>query len=205
MKTSRIILFIAIGILSIVFFYAMQGGQSIEDYAAELKKERDEKDHLMKSGADSPFKKSLDSFRGLRYFEPDLEYRLVADLQAIDDKKLITLPTSDGKEKRYREYGVASFVLKGTPCKLLILEIIDAGPYYGTLFLAFADETSARETYGAGRYLDLKKTAGAATITLDFNRAYNPYCAYSEAYSCPFPPRENVLTVAIPVGEKNYE
>jgi uncharacterized protein (DUF1684 family) len=60
------------------------------------------------------------------------------------------------------------------------------------------------ETYGAGRYLDIKKTPGATSITLDFNEAYNPYCAYNDSFSCPFPPKENILHVAILAGEKNY-
>jgi uncharacterized protein (DUF1684 family) len=74
----------------------------------------------------------------------------------------------------------------------------------GKLFLAFGDATSARETYGGGRYLDITKTPGSTTITLDFNQAYNPYCAYDDTYSCPLPPAENLLTVAIKAGEKNY-
>jgi uncharacterized protein len=81
---------------------------------------------------------------------------------------------------------------------------MDAGPYRGKLFLAFADATSANETYGAGRYLDLKKVPGATSILLDFNQAYNPYCAYSDGFSCPFPPKENILTIAINAGEKKY-
>jgi Uncharacterized conserved protein len=88
--------------------------------------------------------------------------------------------------------------------RVLILEFIQSGSYRGTLFLPFADETSADETYGAGRYLDLKKTPGASTMVLDFNKAYNPYCAYSDNFSCPFPPKENILKVAIKAGEKSY-
>jgi uncharacterized protein (DUF1684 family) len=114
------------------------------------------------------------------------------------------LPTSDGEEKQYKEYAYAEFSLDGEKNKLLILEIIDVGPYRGTLFLAFADATSANETYGAGRYLDLKKVPGATSVTLDFNKAYNPYCAYSDKFSCPFPPKENVLKVAVKAGEKSF-
>jgi uncharacterized protein (DUF1684 family) len=72
------------------------------------------------------------------------------------------------------------------------------------LFLAFGDETSAVESYGAGRYLDIKKVPGSTSITLDFNLAYNPYCAYNDTYSCPLPPKENLLPVAIRAGEKVY-
>ena len=205
MKTSRIIIVIGLLAFVAVLYYSMRGGESLEDYARELQKEREEKDVMMKSGDDSPFAKSTDPFTGLNYFPPDLKYRITADLVPIESKKTLSLPTSDGKVKHYQEYAYAEFNLDGVFNRLLILEIIDSGPYRGTLFLAFADETSAAETYGAGRYLEVKKTPGASTITLDFNRAYNPYCAYSDAFSCPFPPRENILKVAIKAGEKNYK
>lgn len=117
---------------------------------------------------------------------------------------MVVLPTSDNLEKKYLEYAFAEFELNGESCKLLILEIMEEGPYRGTLFLAFADATSANETYGAGRYLDVKKVPGASSVILDFNQAYNPYCAYSEKYSCPFPPKENILKIAIQAGEKKY-
>src|SRR5690606_16153988 len=109
-------------------------------------------------------------------------------------------------KKSFLEYAFAEFDFDNRKNRLLILEVIDMGPTKGTLFLAFGDKTSAAETYGAGRYLDLKKVPkGSKTITLDFNKAYNPYCAYSDNYSCPFPPPENLLEVAINAGEKVYE
>ena len=153
---------------------------------------------------DSPFAGSKGMFQGLRYFSPDLKYKINAELEPIENKKMIVLPTSDGLEKKYLEHAYAEFKLDGVLHRLLILEITDEGPYRGTLFLAFADETSTRETYGAGRYLELKKIPGASSVILDFNKAYNPYCAYSNNFSCPFPPKENVLKVAIKAGEKSY-
>jgi uncharacterized protein (DUF1684 family) len=107
-------------------------------------------------------------------------------------------------EKKYLEYAFAEFELNNVVCKLLILEIADNSEYRGTLFLPFADETSAKETYGAGRYLELKKTPGATSVTLDFNAAYNPYCAYADNFSCPFPPKQNFLKTAVRAGEKKY-
>ncbi|HEY5823199.1 MAG TPA: DUF1684 domain-containing protein [Cyclobacteriaceae bacterium] len=197
---------VLIAIISITFLIYLFSGdtETSEAYIQEIKKERTEKEAFMKDGEESPFKDSLAHFTALNYFEPDAKYRITADIEPIKNKKMLVLPTSDDKEKRYMEYAYASFKLDGVENKLLILEIVDMGPYKGTLFLAFADETSAKETYGAGRYLDLKKLPGVATMTLDFNKAYNPYCAYSENFSCPFPPKENVLKVAIKAGEKNY-
>ena len=204
MKSSHIILIVFVVAVVAFIFYSMQGGQSDEDFAKTIQKEREDKDHFMKTASDSPFKDSVELFKGLTYFAPNQKYRVNADLKDIDSKKVIVLPTSDGKETRYLEYAYASFGLDGVENKLLILEVMDAGPERGKLFLAFADETSAVETYGAGRYLDIKKVPGSTAITLDFNLAYNPYCAYSDRFSCPFPPKENVLKMAIMAGEKNY-
>jgi uncharacterized protein len=197
---------VLISVIVITFLiYTFSGDTETPDtYIKEIQKEREEKNTFMKVNEESPFKDSLATFTSLNYFDPDVKYRITADLEPIQNKKMIVLPTSDGKEKKYIEYAYASFKLDGIENKLLILEIMDMGPYKGTLFLAFADETSAKETYGAGRYLDLKKVPGSATVNLDFNKAYNPYCAYSENFSCPFPPKENVLKVAIRAGEKNY-
>jgi uncharacterized protein (DUF1684 family) len=157
----------------------------------------------MTSSKESPLKDKSE-FTGLKYFPPDLKYKIIADLIPIQSKKVVTLNTNDGKEQRYIEYAYAEFNLDGVHNKLLILEGIDMGPIRGKLFLAFGDETSAVETYGAGRYLDVNKVPGSTTIVLDFNKAYNPYCAYNDTYSCPIPPVENLLKVPIKAGEKVY-
>jgi uncharacterized protein (DUF1684 family) len=196
------VLFLAAAIAFIL--YSLRGEESFEDFAKEIQREREEKDLFMKNGKDSPFAGQAERFQSLHYFAPNLKYRISATLVPIENKKMIGLPTSDNLEKKYLEYAYAEFELDGVPNHLLILEITEDGPYHGTLFLAFADATSAKETYGAGRYLELSKVRGAVSILLDFNRAYNPYCAYSNNFSCPFPPRENVLKVAIQAGEKSY-
>ena len=201
MKTKNIILIIVIITVLIGIYYSFTGSETSEAYIAKIEQQRKEKDSSIQ-GEDSPFD-SLE-FHGLKYFPVDAKYRIDARLTEIDQKKAVALPTSDGKQKSYLEYAYAEFELDGIKNKLLILEIMDMGPYRGTLFLAFADKTSANETYGAGRYLEVKKVSGAKSITLDFNEAYNPYCAYTDKYSCPFPPKENILEVAIKAGEKTY-
>lgn len=203
MKLNQVIGVVVVLAIIGFIFYSMQGGQSDEAYAAEIKKERDEKDFQM-TLEDSPFGEDRKNFTKLNYFEPDLKYRISASLEPIENKNMVVLSTNDGKETRYLEYAHATFTLDGVKNRLLILEIVEPGSFKGTLFLAFADKTSANETYGAGRYLDVKKVPGSSSILLDFNKAYNPYCAYSEHYSCPFPPRENILNVAIRAGEKTY-
>lgn len=203
MKPKNIILIIIVAAVVAGFYYSFTGSDTSEAYVARIEQVRTEKDNSFRSGDDSPFGDSIE-FTGLHYFPIDARYRINARLTEINPKKPVVLPTSDGREKSYLEYAYAEFTLDGVQNKLLILEIMDMGPYRGTLFLAFADKTSANETYGAGRYLDVKKVPGATSITLDFNEAYNPYCAYNDTYSCPFPPKENVLAVEIKAGEKTY-
>lgn len=203
MKTTNLIILVAVVAVLAVVFYSLTGTDETE-YIAAIENERKEKDEFMRSGDGSPFEGQVESFNGLKYFSPAPKFRVQADLEPVTEPQMRVLPTSDGKEKRYLEYAWATFRLEGVQNKLLLLEIVDPGAYKGTLFLAFADATSAIDTYGAGRYLDIKKVPGATTIMLDFNKAYNPYCAYSEKFSCPFPPKENILSIAILAGEKTY-
>jgi uncharacterized protein len=204
MKRSNLLILIGlIAVISLIIF-SLQGGKSAADYQAFIEKERKEKDEYMKSGEGSPFLKDTIPFEGLKYFPVNEKYNIKARLEPVEEKKVVLLGTSDGKEQKYLEYAHAIFDLDGIENKLLILELMDTGPLRGKLFLAFADESSGIETYGAGRYLDVKKVPAATSIDLDFNLAYNPYCAYTENFSCPFPPKENILKVAILAGEKSY-
>jgi uncharacterized protein (DUF1684 family) len=204
MKSSHVITIIAVAAVAVIVWYTVSSGRGDAEYAEQIKKSRQEKDDFMKNGDESPFKNSPEPFTGLKYFEPNTKFRIVASLEPIEHKQVVVLQTSDNKEQRYIEYARAKFSIDGVPCSLLILEVLDSGPFKGTLFLAFADQSSAMESYGAGRYLDVKKTPGASSITLDFNEAYNPYCAYNDSFSCPFPPKENILNVLIAAGEKVY-
>jgi uncharacterized protein (DUF1684 family) len=204
MKTNNILLLIVIVVVIITFYYSYTGSQDQSAYVNEINKERADKDRYMQTSPESPFKDSSGEVTALKYFPPDIRYKITADLIPVQNKKPVVLSTNDGKQQQYVEYAYADFDLDGYHNRLLILEVLDTGPLRGKLFLAFGDETSAVETYGAGRYLDVVKVPGANTITLDFNKAYNPYCAYVEKYSCPFPPPENLLKVAIRAGEKVY-
>jgi len=101
------------------------------------------------------------------------------------------------------KYGRVEFDLNGMRLRLVVYKSAE-DPFARSLFIPFSDETSGRETYGSGRYLDLEEQGGD-DYELDFNLAYNPYCAYNDQYTCPIPPRENRLPVRILAGEKNYK
>lgn len=204
MKASHVILAISIISIVTIIWYTSTSSNNDADYKLQIENSRKEKDDFMRNNEGSPFKNSTEPFTGLKYFAPDIKFRINADLEPVENRNVVVLQTSDNKEQRYMQYAWASFSIDGVACKLMILEVLDNGPFRGTLFLAFADQSSAIETYGAGRYLDVKKTPGAKSITLDFNEAYNPYCAYNDNFSCPFPPKENILDVLIAAGEKSY-
>jgi uncharacterized protein len=176
---------------TIMLALASCGPESAEEYSKKITEERQEKNEFMKSSSESPFKNANEEFKELNYYPPDLRYKIKASVDLIENPNTVNLATSDNKENEYLEYGSAHFKLRGENITLRILEITDPGPTHGTLFLAFADSTSARSTYGAGRYLELKKIAGMTSVVLDFNKAYNPYCAYNDSFS-------------IAAGEKSY-
>ena len=165
---------------------------------------RREKDSFLRNDMDSPIPTSdRSSFKGLNYFPPDEGYRVISKLERFDSPKHIIMATSTGTRQTYLRYGALTFEVNGQRLKLIVYKSAE-DPYARSLFLPFSDETSGRETYGAGRYLDLEEQGGD-DYELDFNMAYNPYCTYSEDYTCPIPPLENRLPVRILAGEKNYK
>lgn len=136
----------------------------------------------------------------LRYYAIDPAYSAPAILQVSNDRPLFEMPTSQGTIRRMQRVGVLEFTLMGQ--KMTLGAFVEEGTrQISQLFVPFADLTTGMETYSAGRYLDLHPTA-TNIYTIDFNTAYNPYCAYSKAYECPYPPPSNRLKVAIRAGEK---
>jgi len=173
-------------------------------FGQEVLSLRVDKDSFFRNDMDSPIPSSdRSSFQGLNYFPPDEGYRVTSKLERFDSPKHVTMATSTGTRQTYLRYGVFNFEVKGQTVKLIVYKSAE-DPYARGLFLPFSDETSGHETYAAGRYLDLEEQGGD-DYELDFNTAYNPYCAYSEAYTCPIPPVENRLPVKILAGEKNYK
>lgn len=173
-------------------------------FGQEVLSLRADKDSFFRNHMDSPIPQSVRAnFNGLNYFLPDEGYRVSSKLERFDSPKHIVMATSTGTRRTYLRYGAFTFEIKGRSLKLIVYKSAE-DPYARSLFLPFSDETSGRETYAAGRYLDLEEQGGD-DYELDFNTAYNPYCAYSEHYTCPIPPVENRLPVKILAGEKNYK
>lgn len=145
----------------------------------------------------------------LRFYPIREIYRVKARVTLTPDSPVFNLPTHSGITKRYRRWGVAHFSLGGKKLSLRIYQSPDLMPRPGLedhLSIFFNDRTNYEETYAGGRYIDLKtgEVSADGTLVIDFNKAYNPYCAYASGYNCPVPPRENLLPVKIPAGEKLY-
>jgi uncharacterized protein (DUF1684 family) len=139
-------------------------------------------------------------FMHLSRFAPDSGYCVQARFTAVKDAEAFVMQTSTDRLPRFRTYGTLLFTLNGSEYMLSVYEDAVPDPRYpGYLFLPFTDLTNGEQTYGAGRYLDLKAPL-AETVLLDFNKAYNPYCAYNDKYSCPIPPSENHLSTAVKAG-----
>lgn len=171
----------------------------VTDYQKSIEEQRTEKDLYMSNDFNSPFLTTNTPFHRLDYFEIDKSYVIEATFIRNNITDSITLITNTGENQVYYIYGNAVFEVDGKNCLVQLLK----APESEKLFLPFMDKTSGESTYGAGRYLDLE-IPRKDEITIDFNLAYNPYCAYTPAYSCPFPPKENVLGVAIEAGEKTF-
>lgn len=137
-------------------------------------------------------------FVGLKYFPENSNLLFALNIEEFPEKETIQMQTSTGDIQTYIRFGKIRFQVKGIETELTVFS-----NQYG-FFLPFVDSQAGKETYGAGRYLE-PQMSPKGKLLVDFNLAYNPYCAYNDLYSCPIPPVENRLKVAIEAGEKNYK
>ncbi len=161
--------------------------------------------HEFSDPAESPLSATeRAAFKSLPFYPVAYQYCVVAKLVRDSTALPFAMPTSASQLAMYRKYGELRFELNGKPQRLTVyqsLALLQKPGFADYLFLPFTDLTNGHGSYGGGRYIDLRiPPAGTALITLDFNCAYNPSCAYSRGYSCPIPPAENRLAVAIPAG-----
>lgn len=172
-------------------------------YKNQIESQRRDKDHAFRTAHWSPILEAdRAAFKGLRYYPVDEAFRFRLQIERAPPGEEVRMGTSDGDVRVYERYGTLRFALQSVECALAGYVSPDRPD--PNLFLPFRDATSGKETYGAARYLDLEPSPDGY-FELDFNAAYNPYCAYNETYSCPLAPTENWLKVAIPAGEKLYK
>ena len=161
-----------------------------------------------KDATKSPLKdKDRKGFKSLNFFKFDSTYVVSAKLIRTPDSKWFKMKTTTDRVSQERVFGVLTFILKGRTHELNIYQgkdLMKDEEYVDYLFLPFLDNTNGDASYGGGRYIDMRIPEGDNLI-IDFNKAYNPYCAYNEKYSCPIVPRENSIDENIEAGVKVYE
>ncbi len=164
-----------------------------------LLKFRERKDEFFRAEHGSPFNGG--GFAGLKYFDPDPDFRVEAELRRSPSPQTVVMTTSKGTRQLFNTVGSFELAITGEMVRVAAYQ--SAEREETNLFVPFRDATSGKESYGAARYLDME-VEHDDRYAVDFNYAYNPYCAYSDSYVCPLPPRENWLAVAVRAGEKKY-
>jgi hypothetical protein len=192
-------------ILSIVLLSNLVNAQS---FKKENKVHRKDQNDKFKDPKESPLtKEDRSTFKALEYFPLAEKYRVIAKFTVNLNPQLFKMPTSTDRLPEYSTYGELSFEINGQPYSLQVYQnqgLINEEGYEDYLFIPFADETNAVETYGGGRYLDFRMPT-TEEVFIDFNMAYNPYCAYNDRYSCPKVPEVNILPVRIEAGVLNMK
>jgi uncharacterized protein len=191
-------------LLGIIFYFVSSNAQCSFSASEAFQKQ------INKEYADvneSPLKESdFKTFQGLDFFSINMAYCVEAKFIKTPNQAFFVMATTGSRKPEYVKYGEVHFSMKGETIKLNIYQSVDLAKtekYKNHLFLPFTDLTNGTQTYGGGRYLDLEIPSGN-TITIDFNRAYNPYCAYNVKYSCPIPPKENDIRIEIFAGVRKF-
>ncbi|GBD88169.1 hypothetical protein BMS3Abin03_02104 [bacterium BMS3Abin03] len=176
-----------------------------KEYAAELLQERALKDSSMQNDPYSPFNRDPKAeFHKLNYYDPNPEFIFKSKFYEDEAKDTVRISGTSGEVRKVIKEGYLKINYDGNEYKIIVYKAFSrAGePYYS---IWFTDRTTGKETYGVGRYLHFEMDPDPEHIyTIDFNKAYNPYCAYSSKYTCPIPREEDYLDFAIKAGEKNF-
>lgn len=203
-KTYLYVIYLFFLLISFSLAVPKKGFEKKEYYNFVLQN-RSEKDDFFKNDKDSPLpEKAKKQFKGLNYFPPDLKFKFKSKLIPFNKKDTINMLTTKSDIRKMIRFGKFEFTFKGKNYQLTayIPAKNNDTEYF---FVRFTDLTNNKETYSGGRYLDIERLSNSNDYDLDFNFAYNPYCAYNPKYSCPIVPNENHLKISIKAGEKNYK
>ncbi|MEO5943240.1 MAG: DUF1684 domain-containing protein [Ferruginibacter sp.] len=188
-------------LLSLIFILSFAGANAQTSYIESLHQYQQDyiKNHEVVKGEDKKF---------FRFFPGSKKYSVTASFAKTNDPKGFVMKTSGAKTSKFYRYGLISFTIDKKSYHLTVYQSQDlqTNPQYKNyLFIPFTDLTSGNESYGGGKYIDITtEDIKDNKVLIDFNKAYNPYCAYATGYNCPIPPRENNLAVAIKAGEMNF-
>lgn len=196
---KKLILLICQLLLSTGFLVAQNYNEQIKAFRENYKSEflQDENAPLQKK-----------DLKYLRFYDVNEQFKVTANIELENDTIGFEMQTHNGVLKHYFKYAKATFNLKGQSFSLFLYQsqkLMMKEGFEDYLFIPFTDETNYQETFGGGRYLDFKiSDIKEDKLLIDFNKCYNPYCAFAEGYSCPIPPKENDLNLKIEAGEKLF-
>jgi uncharacterized protein len=197
------------GLLMIVLTFCLIKvyGQGPALAIKEIEDHRKKQEGEMRDKEKSPLQpKDRKKFKHLNYFPIDLKYRVNAKFLRTENQPLFKMKTTTTRLPEYTKYGEVHFTIDAVDYVLNVYqspEISQRPGFEDYLFIPFTDTTNGNETYDVGRYIEFKIPKSEEVI-VDFNQSYNPYCSYSPTFSCPIPPAENDLPIAIPAGEKKF-
>ena len=192
-------------VLTILFLLSFGCSAKAQDEAGEVQRFREIRDKSFRNAGETPLTSAdFADFKGLEYFDLSEKFIVKAKLEKTSDQQIFMMPTSTGAARKYFKYGILTFEIEGKNFSLNAFQSEAEAKKNIEIFVPFKDLTSGKETYGAGRYLNIKIPADDTAI-LDFNYAYNPSCAYGNSqFSCALPPKENFLQTEIKAGEKVF-
>ena len=198
MKFNKWFLFL-IPIIAILAYFSIPTAKPVDETGENVLKIRRDKDSALQDDEESPIKDKT-QFKGLKYYPFNKDYVVDFVLEKAEKAKTVELKMTDGTTEKLILFGKIKGEIGGFTVSLVLYQHED-----GNFFLPFKDKTAPTETYGGGRFLDLPLTnVKNNRLRVDFNLAYNPYCAYNEDFACPIPPAENTLPIRIEAGEKRF-
>jgi len=189
-----------LGALLVLGAVGCGGGPAESSYEQQIMQDRVQRDMEMREKNSVIPPRRLDAFQGLDYYAVDPAYRFVLSFQEQVAPDTVMLAENTGQIRPQVRVGRVTVPLPSGDARLAVFRGASDDPR-GRLWVPFADATNGDSTYSAGRYVDLERAEGDSVI-VDFNRAYNPTCAYNPEFACPLPPEQNRLDVSIPAGEK---
>jgi len=192
--------------LSMVFLCCKTQAPINKAFLEDINAYRSDQMNTLSQSDASPLSK--EDVKKLSFYAPDQDFRVIAHVEKVSPKESITIDTYSGKEQEFIEYAKLTFTVKDKPYSLMThknLKSMRMPQYRNKMFLMFTDLTTGQSTYGGGRYIYIDESdLNNGKIQLDFNKAFNPYCAYSDGYNCPIPPKENDLPFRVEAGEKDF-
>ncbi len=199
---KKVILFSTLLVSGISLVQAQSVKKETREYRKKYKADFLSEEH-------SPFYNKEADLKYLKFYRPKKKYKVKCTFQRTPKEESFDMATYSGKTKKFVKYGMLSFQLNGQDLQLAVyqnLMLQKMEKYKEYLFIPFKDLTNGETTYGGGRYFDIMiSDIKEDKLILDFNKCYNPYCAFSDGYNCPIPPQENHLEVAIEAGEKMFD